>query len=339
MSRETLTWLNQNCLIGYTGKYGRAWHYDEASQGAEPNHYDSAIPVEDVRRRLFSWEAQSIKAQYQFNGATRDLPGQVIIRSDTGDVLGNFGEGYQIHQYSEWLIDKVSTLVDAAAGELGIGSAVLLQGGAVAAVQIEAPDSVTVGGDQLRPFICATTSLNGKFVTSYKRGTTRVVCDNTLDEFHNSASAEFKIKHTKNSKAKISEVRQALQIAFTHQAAEMAEIERLMAQVVTDEQFAKIIEMIDPVKVDTDGVSTGRGETRNENRRNAYWRLWQHDARVGDYKGTAWGTVQVFNTYQQHIATTRKNTVKVESNMFNFLSGKTGKSDLNVLAAVNTVCV
>ena len=59
MSNETITWLNQNTLIGFTDNRGNAWHYKQAAQGQEPNHYPQAIPVEDVRRRLFNWQAVS----------------------------------------------------------------------------------------------------------------------------------------------------------------------------------------------------------------------------------------------------------------------------------------
>ena len=55
MSRETLTHLNTQTLIGYTSKRGQAWHYRASEQGAEPNHYEHAVPVADVRRRLFHW--------------------------------------------------------------------------------------------------------------------------------------------------------------------------------------------------------------------------------------------------------------------------------------------
>ena len=63
MSRETIEWLNQNTLIGYTDKRGTAWH---AVKGYD-NHYAGAVPLEDVRKRLFSWTA---------------LEGEVVATSD-----------------------------------------------------------------------------------------------------------------------------------------------------------------------------------------------------------------------------------------------------------------
>ncbi len=55
MSHETASWLNTMTLIGFTERRGHAWHYRAERQGGEPNHYPDAIPVEDVRRRLFGW--------------------------------------------------------------------------------------------------------------------------------------------------------------------------------------------------------------------------------------------------------------------------------------------
>ena len=58
MSAETTEWLNRNVLRGFTNSRGTAWHYSAAHQGDESNHYPGAIPVEDLKRRLFNWEAQ-----------------------------------------------------------------------------------------------------------------------------------------------------------------------------------------------------------------------------------------------------------------------------------------
>lgn len=332
MSNETTHWLNNNTLIGFTEKYGKAWHYSEENQGSESNHYPNEIPVPDVKRRLFGWEAVECEASYNVNGIAYALPGKVIARGDTGAHLGTFAEGYRPHQYGEWLLDKVGALVDASEGSLGVGSAVLLQGGAVAAVQIEAPESVTVGSDVLRPFIVATTSFNGKYPTTYKRGTQRVVCDNTLDEFHRTADAAFKVKHTKHSTAKLDEVRTVLEITFKHQEAELAEIEALMNQAVTDLEFERIVKMVDPIKTDEE-----RGITRTSNRHFQYRNLWEHDDRIGSYKNTAWGTIQVFNTYGQHMNSLRATTVRPEANMLNFLGGKVAKTDSDVVKAIQLV--
>ena len=60
MSRETLQHLNTHTLIGNDRRQrGTAWHYRAEEQGEETNHYPGPIPVDDVERRLFHWEAVS----------------------------------------------------------------------------------------------------------------------------------------------------------------------------------------------------------------------------------------------------------------------------------------
>ena len=46
MSQESQEWLNNMTLIGFTDHREKAWHYQEALQGEEPNHYPEAVPVD-----------------------------------------------------------------------------------------------------------------------------------------------------------------------------------------------------------------------------------------------------------------------------------------------------
>src|SRR5664280_2112308 len=55
MSRETMIDLNRNVLVGYGVT---PWQYNSSLQGDESMLYPGAIPVADVNRRLFSWQAE-----------------------------------------------------------------------------------------------------------------------------------------------------------------------------------------------------------------------------------------------------------------------------------------
>src|SRR5262249_4642790 len=154
MSRETLTHLNTNTLIGYTDARGTAWHYRAEEQGVESNHYPGPIPVADVERRLFGWQAVSrpvaVEVPADLSTMTQvDDQGdpmrwrvvedrQAICRSDTHAVMGIFAEGYAMHQYREWLLTTVADILD---DDLSISSAGLLRGGAVAWVEVSVPES------------------------------------------------------------------------------------------------------------------------------------------------------------------------------------------------------
>lgn len=63
---------------------------------------------------------------------------------DVGVILGIFQVGYEGHDYEEWLLGQVATiLVD----DLAIGSAGLLTGGALARSPLPAPDTLLCGTD------------------------------------------------------------------------------------------------------------------------------------------------------------------------------------------------
>src|SRR5215207_2675723 len=147
MSRETLTHLNTQTLIGYTSKRGQAWHYRAENQGAEPNHYEHAVPVADVRR-LFHWspveaDVQAVAIDDTAVQTYTDPTRKAIVRPDTGAILGIFRTGYKVHDYDRWLITNVEGILDA---DLHIGSAGLLRGGAVAWVQVEMVDTLNAAG-------------------------------------------------------------------------------------------------------------------------------------------------------------------------------------------------
>lgn len=100
-------------LIGFTDRRGHAWHYRAGAQGGEPNHYPGAIPVDDVRRRLFGWtvlegDITSTATLLDADGVgtltitDRDRkamlrPPGALAAEDPGAILGIFRSGYAGH--------------------------------------------------------------------------------------------------------------------------------------------------------------------------------------------------------------------------------------------------
>ena len=85
MSAETIAWLNNNVLIGFTDQRGHAWHYRASAESAEPNHYSGAIPIADVQRRLFNWKAVfgEVFTRTRQHGIRRSSR-RAVVASDTG---------------------------------------------------------------------------------------------------------------------------------------------------------------------------------------------------------------------------------------------------------------
>lgn len=333
MSRETMEWLNNNVLVGFTDKRGPAWH----GRKGDGNHYTGAIPVADVEKRLFDWEAETRPV---YLGVPDDDDGwdktlienkKAIVRSDTGRVLGIFADGYEIHRYAEWLLESVATILG---DDLQIGTAGLLRQGGQAWVQVEVPETVSgPGGITYRPFLLAATSLDGSLSSSYGRSVTNTVCDNTM-AIAMGESVRTKFKHRKGERGiqgKIQDVREALDIVFTASDDFARQVDALLTTPINDSQFLGILQdevpLPDPKKAaGAHGIATRKREF--------IWDLYRFDERVAPWRGNAYGTWQAFNTYRQHESRINKSTNRVEKNARALLSGQQDKDDFALLEKI-----
>lgn len=343
MSAETEEWLNSHCLIGFTDKReasstitpyfkadGRAWWWKKSLEGAEPNHYPGAIPVEDVVRRLFNFKIGAEPVYVLRNGQPVPIIGKrAISASDDGHVFNVAGDTYAIHQFEEWLIKNVANLLDS---DLGIGSALLLKNRAVAVVQVEVPDNfATPEGVEYRPNLLAVSSSDSSFATIYKRTIIVTACDNSRDEALGEKGQEYKLKHRKGSDLRIGEARDALQIIFEAGQDFADEIARLCAAEVTEKQFESVLQALVPVP-----AVPGRSQTTADSKRQEIRSLYRNHEAVAPWLGTAWGVSQAFNTWEQHCKTV-KSAHRIERNYSNLIRGGVGAQELTVLEALSFV--
>ena len=325
MSRETLEHLNTQVLIGFTDQRGTAWHYKKDKQTDEPNHYTQAIPVDDVLRRLFAWHAIELPMYVKTAQGEHEVPNRkAIVRDDTFTVLGVPSKAYVPHQYDEWLLTKVSNLID---DDLSIGSAGLLKNGAVAWVQIELPNNMKVEGVEFRPHLLATTSFNGEIATLYKRTCTIVVCDNTRASALNETSDEVRVKHTSGSLLRLNDARQALSIIHEVGDDFAAEIKELMSIKVSDNHFDRFLNVLVPARDD----DSRQLQTRSDNTKHTLRQMWQTDVRCAPFRNTGFGVVQTVNTWRQHVKPTRNGRSIIERTMMDTLTGITEASDRKVV--------
>lgn len=353
MSEETSNWLNTMTLIGFTEKRGKAWHWRESDQGVEPNHYPGAIPLEDVKRRLFFWEPVEGTVESTFitgDGVEKieEEDAKHIIRPRTerlgpAKILGKFKRDFKIHHFDEWLLTNVANILD---DSLSIGSAGLLKDGAQAWVQAQMSDNiVTPEGVEFRPYISAATSLDGSLATTYKTGNELIVCDNTMHAALQGEAFRVKIRHSKNSLARIHDIRSALGVI--HQEAEsfQEEIKQLTRTTVTDKEWDAFLDAYAPlpeVKT-TKGGGPGQGYTMAENKRDKLSQLYRNDERSSPWVGTAFGVLQAVNTYANHDAIVRGQHSRAERNMIRALKldkkmqSDVDKSDVQVLDVLNMV--
>lgn len=342
MSYETQEWLNTYQLIGFTDPAwgrGNAWHNNPLLReqlGLEDNHYANAIPVEDVLRRLYFWEAVEAPVYVKLPNAdgterfVSDPERKAIVRDDDGTVFNVFKSGYQVHSYKKWLIDTVANLVDDS--NLAIGTAGILRNGAKSYVTVELPETVkTPSGFNVRPHLLACTSHDGTLATTYKLVATIVVCDNTLAGALGENTAQHKVRHSKNSIGRLQNVRDALGIVHEFSDDLINEIERLSCQVVTDNEFQAIIEHLVPVTSDLD--ARPQVKARAQNKRELLRHIYETDSRAKEWKGTALGVFQAWNTYNHWYAGADKN--RSERNALNAIVGKAEANDRQILNVID----
>ena len=347
MSAETIEWLNQNTMIGFTKQreaykhMGWGIQYNEQTGTNEAwwhtkefkNGYEGAIPVEEVTRVLFNWEPIETEIMYKRrDGITTEncdavdgtgpfiwVPSERfkgIMHPETEYEFAVMGkDSYNIHGYNEWLVKNVSNLLDA---EAGIATAGLLRHGGVAYVTVELPDNIEIVGMDIRPQFLACTSLDGSKATTYKAITQVCCCDNTLDlALSMSDTGVFKVRHSANSLRRIGEARDALGIIYK-QAEDMEQFLTTLSTVdVTDAQFNQIVKTLKPIPEPQVAVKGGKSVVENqraitiaENVQDELRTLWHRDPRVTPWTGTLLGALQATNTWHNHMRSNSDNGVE-----------------------------
>lgn len=347
MSQEEISFLRENVLMGFTDpQYGRrpAWHFDADDPASVANHYPAAVPVDEVLEKLFNWRVieADVVAQYEVLNtdlnvlepmSTVDETRKALVRSDTGFMLGVHKKSYLVHPYQDWLLEKVAEIIG---DDLSIGSALVLRGGALAAVSIELPETIkTKSGVPFLPKLLARTSHDGTASSTYSGHCLVVECDNTLS----AATLEgfkdgrvFRVRHTAHSDERVATAHEALDLVHTMGEAFEAEIETLVNTKVSDKQFQSVLDIVVPIP-----EKDGRAQTTAQAKQAILQRMWAEDERVSPWRGTAWGVLQSTNTAERYEYGVRGD--RAERNSQRDIYGQFAAGDVATLEALKAVLV
>jgi phage/plasmid-like protein (TIGR03299 family) len=276
MAHELETWSDGSA--SFVSARSHAWH---RLGEVLPSEFDAAQAMRHAK--LGGWnvrkEALHTTALSAEGGVTTlQVPDQfAIVRTHpvTGrqDVLGVVGSGYTPIQNEEH-----AALLDALVDESGahFETAGSLKGGRQVFITMKLPTTMQIGGvDPVQVYLVALNSHDGRSAFRLLVSPVRVVCANTQAAAIRRAQSSFSIRHTSGARGYIEQARQALGLTFTYAEAFQAEAEAMIAQAVSDAQFAAIVADLWPID-----QQSARSTTIGANRSQALTRLWRQSQRT-----------------------------------------------------------
>jgi len=159
------------------------------------------------------------------------------------ESLGVVGDRYTPIQNND-AFDLLNNIVDESGANFGHAGRV--GNGERCWISMKMPDTITVanGADSLETHLTCINSHDGS--SSFRIYTTflRLICTNGLKGF--TKGSEITMRHTVNSTIKVAEARNALQIVFKEQEDFVIEVNKLLSEKMTDNQYKKFVETLIP---------------------------------------------------------------------------------------------
>ena len=240
-------------------------------------------------------------------------------------TLGIVGNQYEPVQNAE-AFAFLSLLVDEhgaafeTAGSINDGKQVF--------ISMKMPKDVLVGGeDMIESYVVCTTAHDGTGAFQVVVTPIRVVCQNTLNMAlgRGGARQRYAMKHTRNVSSRVHQARETLGLTFRYMEAFEKKAEELIAQELSDKQFAAFAK-----KLVVPGRETERSASNAENRQRELMALWRADTQA-NIQGTRWAA---YNTVAEWVDWARpvKGKDKDARRAMRTLSGKSDQMKQRALA-------
>ena len=348
-SAETMDWLRTHVLVGYTDERGPAWWSNAITKDGqwempEGSHFPGAVPMRKVTKLL---DVRLVKGTSYVSYLDDEGEEQVIkdeenfpiVNATTGKIFGYPRDGYTIHPYLDTLKVFMERILHDES--VAVGSAGLLRKGGVAFLQARLPEHYEVQGYGYVPYLTGVTSADRTRRTTYLTWILASICDNTLNSAVLGAYSKVGIRHSRNSLLAVQAARERLGIQLAQVGDEVANgIENLLKIDVSEREFTKWLDLSVPLPEYKESASGtgGKGYTQAENKREAMMALWSHDEKVKPWAGTAFGVLQLDNTYRVWSGMVRgAEGGRFERNYTNDILGKAAAADEEALSRLAQV--
>lgn len=346
MSNETLEWLRTHVKVGFTTERGPAWWSNATTKAGqwtmpEGSHFPGPVPIEAVKELL---DVTFVKGEVHVTYIDGDGHRQVasdadtapIVNRDTGEIFSYPTKGYKIHPYLDTLHDFIAAVQFDTA--VAVGSVGLLKQGGQAFLQARLPEEFEIAGFGYAPYFMGTTSVDGSRKTNFTTGMLAGVCDNTVNRALSEALTQLKVSH-RSEMPPVQFVRDTMGLQLKQAGKAIGEqIEALLSVKVSKPQFEKWLGVIQPkVKPNPKYKTGGQAYTNAQAKRAEYRRLWAKDPKVAPWAGTAFGILQLDNTYRTWEGRVTGTGGRIEQNFSRLVRGATADADAKALAILAEV--
>lgn len=206
-----------------------------------------------------------------------------VVRMSDNEVLGVVGDNYVPFQNRE-AFTFFDNLVDS--GEAKYETAGSLRGGKWVWLTAKFPQTMEIGGiDPHELYLLLSTSHDGSRAITASVTMIRVVCTNTFNAAHREAKRRWTVRHVTTAKDRFKEARDALEMTFKYTGTIVEEVEELLRQPFTDEEFRKLAEELIP--------DTPRRQSKIDAMRQAF----NESPSLDNVRGTRWGAFNAVSEY------------------------------------------
>jgi phage/plasmid-like protein (TIGR03299 family) len=229
--------INESDYMMYVNQDGMPWH--KIGKGL-PNiaTMDEAL---EAARLNWTVEKQAIMSRQGKMHSNR----MMVVRQDTGTILGIVGYGYIPFQNRQSFQLMEEIMMDP--GGPKISTAGSLHNGEIVWGLFTIPEFIKVTSkDIVKTYMLLTNSHNGKYRVRIKQVNTRVVCANTMGQAFNEKSRGISFKHIGDIDTKVSDVRKALGIVIENQKTLNQLITEMTKVSYNDETAKALIEQCYP---------------------------------------------------------------------------------------------
>ena len=249
----------------------------------------------------------NVRKQEIITGARTDSPDFEVVRDNPEDGLLDrlhiAKTRYEEFQ-NEGALDFAKSIPHGDLAPVAMGA---VNGGRQIFMAFRLGESVTIQGtdDEVEHYLNILTSHDGSWAFGAYVGNMRMRCQNMIRSIKSNAFSSFKARHTKSLEGRIQDARTALGVAVKQNAIFDAEMAKLAAQEVTDNQFWALVNDIFPKPEKDVRGSLAKWQTKTD----TIVGLWNGET-VANLDKTAYRAYNALNEYGNWYATVRAGNVE-----------------------------